>query len=187
MNLNILRGLPTVNTICRENLKRERNGAISAVSAPPHKLWTSRKVSPSNTSPFIVSMSRRSVAGPPYPVRPGPLTLNIRGPSLVPLLGRGDILEGVSGEGRGALAVGRGGHDDKGEPRGERAYPRGCGGGPARQLCAFPTRARTMGGARPRRKPSFALGSQEPLYINKPPKWCPSVPPGDRKRLPVRS
>lgn len=115
-------------------------------------------------------MSRRSVAGPPNAVRPGPLTLNIRGPSLVPLLGRGDVLVGGSGEGRGVLAVGRGGHDDDtGEPRGQRTYPRGCGGGPARQLCAFPTRARTMRGARPRRKPSFAVGSQEPLYINKPP------------------
>lgn len=33
-----LGGLPTLNSICRENLKRERSRAISAVSAPPHRL-----------------------------------------------------------------------------------------------------------------------------------------------------
>lgn len=89
-------------------------------------------------------MRLRSVAGP-YPARPGPPTPNIptprpAGPSLVPRLGGVGGARETGGYSRGAPGKRRAGGG---------AYPRGCGGGPARLTCTLPTRARTMGGARP--------------------------------------
>lgn len=167
--------------------KGKKPGNLSSLGSPAQALNQSQSF-PSYTSPFIVSRSRRSVAGPRAPGAADPECPHpAAGGSQPRSPGERDEERAGGTRGRGAPGKDRGRWRRGGGRRRERgSAPGGCGGRPAGLDQHLARRSPDNGGSPPPAETQLCLRLLRTTLQKQNPNWTPSAAPGGGGRLPPR-